>query len=319
MKQNINIQIFRETAKSIKFNIIDDFGKIVDLTSATGTLNVFLKEPGQADVIALTKALTITNAIMGICQVDLLSTDTDIDEYNYTYKLDFIFSDAEVRTLTYGLFEIVGDDNTRISQIKQKYSLNFDYYTMREGLNYAHQQMTLNLYEKIEDKLNTTNKIIQIENYVMDKNFSYTVDKTDIEIIQYQDKTPFGVVDLSANIVSVLFDHPVGKTIITMDGDYPETSYKMQVTYYKGLYKFSEIYLDVKQVEEWYTLYHIFQILPIYKLQQGLPSRSINGVDIVFDQDGIDKLRKMIFTWIQTGIVNIKGFDIGTVVINKRY
>jgi len=315
-----NIKIQKNTSKSLSFVIKDDNDNVINLASATGKIKVHLDIPGTNNTYVIDKALTIDSAIRGECSVTLENTDTNIDASIYRVILEFNYAIGDDRVYSYGTFTIYGDDTERLQQIKTKYGLTYDDYTLQTAFDWSHQQMLNNAYQKIEQSVNGTE--FKIDNYVMDKNFDGVVDTSDLEIIEYMSSSPYTVNNLNSNISSVVYNHPAGKSYITMDASYPSnSSFKVRVTYYKGSDSHSDLLVDIKRLEELYTLYHLFDILEPHKLQTGITDKTINGVSIVFDQEGIRTFKKDLYNQIQNSILKIKPFDgmFGSVLISKEY
>jgi len=302
------IQIYKNKTKDLSFVIQPkENEKYYDLTGATGLIKVQLSIPGQDDAVVISKALTIDDAEQGKCSVTLENSDTDINVAIYSYTLEFNFSIGDDRILQSGLFEILGDDITTIETIKQKYEFSYDNYTMQNALDYAREQILSNAFMKQETTFSKKDNIIKILNYVADMNFDDTVDASDISLIEYQQKTPYTVNDLSSNISSVNFDHPNGYTIITMDDEYPsDSTYKLKLVYYQIYKKYADLKKKIRYIEELYVIEHLFKTLEIYKLQHGMTNKTLNGVTIEFNKQAIDDFLKQLKSWIGNEIMKVR-------------
>lgn len=315
-----NIQIYKGTASALNFVIRDENDNVIDLSGLTGKIKVFLNIPGQDDTYVIDKSLTIDSAIKGEVSVNLDDNDNDISVAEYQYILEFVYGVDDNRILGYGAFSILGDDIERINQIKDKYGLEYDELAMKSAFNWAHKQMLNNAFVDMEEDYKSAKDEFKIDNFVMDKNFDGVIDKNDIEIKEFMTKTPYTVNDLSSNILSVIFDHPSGKTIISMDAEYPsDGAFTVRINYKRADESYSDAIENIRRVEELYTLYHIFDKLEPYKLQRGLPSRSINGVTIDFDQDGIDRYKKKLFSEILNEIMKFRPIASRNVLVGKGY
>ena len=200
--------------------------------------------------------------------------------------------------------------NVKVIKIKDKYALDYDNDTMYNALTYARQQIAINAYskEKGSPSSNDTNNVFTLCSYVMDTNFDGVVNKSDIVVKQYMKNYPYTVADLSDNIDSIIFDSPTGMTYITMDDTYPSQGYTMQIEYSRGAINPADADETISYLEELYTVYHLFNILEINKLQRGMLNKSINGVDITFDKTAVDDFKKQLKVWIQNEILKIKPF-----------
>jgi len=319
MIRNINIQIFKNTRKDLSFYIYDNSGELVDITGWTGRIRVYLQTPGEADTNILNKSLTISTTVKGLCTVTLDEDDTDIDEYVYTYVLEFDTGSGEYENYGFGILEIVGDDDSRISQIKLKYGLDYDYYVMKEALNDARKKVLNYALINEENIYSSKDTEFKLENYTMDSTFSYDLDNSDISVIQYQTESPYNEEDLSSEISSIKFNHPSGYTIVTLNNEYPEDTYKLKISYYRGAKTYSDIIENIRLLEEYYTIYYLFSNLPIYKLQRGLSSRTINGITVDFDQQGVKDVLEQLQRMINREIIQVKPFKSQSVLISKEY
>ena len=328
MTQRINgtsmITVYSGNSIELEFEVRINT-QLVDLTGLTGKLKVFLDIPDTNATYVIDKTLTIPtqeDEALGTCNCVLSETETVQTAAVYRYYLVFTYDTDDDRVLQDGTIKIVGDDTDRIGQIKLKYGLDFDYYTMREALNYGQSQLLNIGYEFVDkyvDNLDSNNCFL-IDNYVMDKNFDEKVDEDDIYLFEYLTESPYTINELGANIASITFNHPGGFTVIEMDASYPSaSSYKMRVQYYKGLETFSYLNNDIRYLEELLAIFHLFDILPIYKLQHGITKRDINGVKIEFDQKGISTFMKDLRNKITYQISKIRSLTIKPIIINKDY
>ena len=324
IKGNTMITAYVTKAKELEFIIYKD-AQLIDLTGLTGTIRVYLDIPGSNGSDVISKALTIpaqTGTAEGTCSVVFDDDDTDITAAVYNYQLIFVYDTDDNRVLQAGTINLVGDDEDRVSQIKQKYGFSFDNYTLNDALNYARSQLLNIGYQYIEKTISgtDTNDCFLIENYVMDKDFSGVVDVDDLVLFEYMNESPYTINDLTANISSVTFNHPKGYTIVEMDGTYPSSSsYKMEIQYYKGLQTYSYLFNDIKFLEELLMIYHLFDVLPIYKLQHGIKKREINGIKVEFNDEAIYTLKKDLRTKINYQIGKIRSLGGKAVYINKDY
>jgi hypothetical protein len=324
IKGNVMIPVYAGKGKELEFLIYEN-GQVVDLTGLTGTLVVWLDIPGQDEDFVIEKALTIptqTGENIGSCSCVLDNDDTDLTPAVYNYQLIFNYGTSDDRVLQSGTIHIIGDDTDRIEQIKEKYGFKFDYQTLNTAFNFAHSQMLNIGYEYIDRVLNTTdsNDCFTIDNYVMDKNFDGLVDEDDIVIFEYMNETPYTINDLATHVTGVTFNHPNGLAIIQMDGSYPSSSgYKVRVQYYKGIETYSYLINDIHFLEELLMTYHLFDILPIYKLQHGISKRDLNGVKIEYDDEAIKLLKEDLRIKILNQISKIRNLDGRGFRISKDY
>ncbi len=325
IKSNIQIPLFKNKGDELTFVIYDNEGSPVDLTGLTGKFQVYLDTPQTTDVNVIDKALVIPTqegTSLGKCTCSLDDDDLDIDTAIYNYKLVFVYGVDDNRILQTGTVNVIGDDNTRIEQIKKKYGLTFDYYTMRTALNFAHKQMLSYAYvfEELTIPQTDSNDQILIENYVMDSDFDNSVTSADIDVFEYQKESPYDTNDLTANVSAVTFNHPNGKTILTMDGAYPtDSTYTLMVKYYRGIDTFSNLNQDIMYLEEMFVLLHLFSILSPYKLQYGITRRSINGVKVEFNFEAIQEFKSKLNIDINQVKLRIRGLTYKNIIIDKDY
>jgi len=299
-------------AKVFEWTLVDDTNTAIDLTALTGTFSAFLDVPGDNGVAKITQAITIVDATAGQVSVTLDDTQSAVIPAIYLYDLTFVYGTDDNRVLNSGTIQIIGDDTIRLNEIKCKYGLGFDYYTMKSALDYAHVQIPLNAFsnETGTNLYTDANNIIPICNYVMDSNFDGTVDENDIEVYEYMSVSPYTTNDLSSNITSVNFDHPSGRTYITMDDTYPTTNFTLDVKYARADKKYSDAILTIDYLEELFVLKQLFSTMEINKLHRGITSRSINGVDISFDKTAIDEFIKTLDIWIYNETLKLKPFKV---------
>jgi len=296
--------------KRFDFTFLDESNEAINLTGLTGTFTANLDIPGDNGVAKISEAMTIVSATDGTAYIILDDTATVITPAIYLYQCTWVYDTADNRVLDSGTIQIIGDDTIRLNEIKAKYGLGFDYYTMKSALDFAHIQIPLNGFsnETGTNLYTDSNDIIPICNYVMDSNFDGTVDADDIEVYEYMSVSPYTTTDLSSNVSSVEFDHPTGRTYITMDDSYPTTGFTLEVKYARGAKKYSEALLTIEYLEELFVLKQLFSTMEINKLHRGITSRSINGVDISFDKTAIDEFIKTLNIWIYNETLKLKPF-----------
>lgn len=318
------IPIYAGKSIELEFEVRKE-GQLVDLSDLTGRLVVFLEVPGVDEEYVIDESLTIpdqTGGGLGTCSVILDSTMTDQYAAVYRYYLLFTYGTGDERVLQDGTINIIADDTDRINQIKTKYGLEFDHYTLVNAYNYSHSQLLNCGYEYVDKTIENLddNNCFLIDNYAMDANFDGKVDIDDIEIIEYQKNSPYNINNLNDNVDEIKFNHPGGKIIVQMDAKYPsEGSYKIRVRYYKGLQSYSYLINDINYLEELYMIFHLFEIMPIYKLQHGITKRDINGVKVEFNKEAIDAFKDDLRKQITYQVSKIRSLNIKPVIINKDY
>ena len=303
-----NIQVYKNTAIATSFVIKDVHDNVINLTALTGTFTAFLDIPGQNETDVISKAITITDAEKGECSIELDNDDTNIDVATYTYNLTFTDGTDDF-VYAHGRIQIIGDDTERITEIKRKYGLTYDYYTLRTALNWAREQVNKNGFESTKLQFKQKKEVFKVCNHIMDSNFDGVVDTSDINIYQYMSKTPYTVTDLNANIDGIVLDHPTGKSIITMDNTYPSDGFSLVIEYKRGSDTLTNLTESIKELEELYTLYRLFNILEVNQLQRGLPDKSINGVSLSFDQNGIKEFREQLRMQIYNATMQTLPFE----------
>ena len=288
----VRYEVIKNASKKITWYLKDDYGQPLNINDYDSALfEMFLEITGENDSDIISKTAVIEDAADGVVSVTLTDSETDITPAIYTYYLKLVDGSNDY-VVSKGSVEIIGDDTDTINKIKTKYGLNYTYNVLRDAVNYAKKRLlhdTL-LEEDIHNLHTDNNNIIEVSNYVTDSNFDGVVDENDITIKEYQNNSPYSINDLSSNVSSVNFDHPSGKTIIEMDGKYPTTGYTLQVKYYRISKKYEDALPVIDRIRDYYIFIYLFENLEIYKLQEGLSSKSINGVTIDFDKQSINEI-----------------------------
>jgi len=283
-----------------------------DLDGETGTF--YLKLSG---VTVFSKELTAVDASAGTFTLSLTSTETIIDLSVYDYQVDFDVTG----TVETGECYLIENEDLRIEEIKEKYKLVFDKATMTRAFNKAKNRTIKFLYSDGEDKeYSTNNNLIEIDNFVADNNNYGFVCKDSIRVYEYTTIPPYSTTELNNNISTIEFDYPTGKTIITMDDDYPSSGSKLKVEYKKVSVKFdSELYETVKYIQELYTYLYLLETLTLNKLQLGFTTKSINNVTFDFNKESIDDLKIKIRQWIENEAIEFEEILINDVTLSNDY
>lgn len=313
-----NFKGFQNKGKDLSFEIKKD-GKLVNLVGKTGYFKVYLDIPSENEEYIIEKEIEIIDYDLSIAKIILTDTDMEIDTAVYNYILEIEMDSDLTEVFYYGTFEVLGDDTNRLKEIKQIYGLEFEDYHLTQAYNFAHSEILKNVYEKVENETYSKSNLIKIDNFVMDKNFDGIVDENDIEIIQFMKVPPYTVVNLSSQIDDITFNHPIGKTLIELKNEYPTAGYVLRTTYYKGVGLYSDYKQIINRIEELYIIIYLFRNLDAFKLQRGLPDRSINGVDIKYDREGVQSAIKSFMELLNNEISKIKPIQLKGVLINKGY
>lgn len=313
------LQLYASSSRTFEFEVRDNSYKVVDLTDMAGKFKVFQDSSGSDSSALIDVNVTITDAEKGQFTVELDDANTAIDTSVYYYLIEFVKSVDETLIFGKGVFDVLGDDDTKIMQIKRNKGLAFEYYLMKRALDYAHSEMKLNVYvEEKEEYKQKRNEII-VDAYVADINFDGVVDEDDIKLIQYQTKAPYGVNDLSANIDYFIPNHPNGQSILVLDGDYPDDGFTLQFVYYKSsgeLSKFAEV---ISRLEELYVMLYLISNVEANKLQRGIVDKTILGENIRFSQDSLHKYREYLQRTINSETLQLRPFEVRPVRIPKTY
>lgn len=208
---------------------------------------------------------------------------------------------------------------TRVPEIKTLYGLKYADHQVTEALKWARKIMLAQAFIKEEIEFTSPGTSFELENYVMDSNFDGQINSSDLMIEQYLSDSPYTVTQLNAQTNNVIFDHPKGKTIIVMNNSYPTGNNIFKITYYRGIDTYENLKEYVRKVEELFTIQRLFTILEPYKLQQGLPDKSLNGVSINFDRQGIQDFQLKLYHSIQKEIMNIRGINMRNILQSKDY
>ena len=97
----------------------------------------------------------------------------------------------------------------------------------------------------------------------------------------------------------------------------------MKITYSRILDKYSVLKPTIYLIQEKFFIQYIFNAMEPYKLQQGMTTKTINGIDITYDQSAIREFQKKLNAEIDMLILNIRGFgfddEATSVQMYKRY
>ncbi len=331
---NNKLQGFVGNALKLDFQILNEDGSYYDLSDVVdASIKIYLESQGEDEII-LEKNLTIDSETeeSGLCGVLLDDTELTISAKVYKFILTFNFDTDDTRVLGFGELKLVGDDEERIQQIRKTYGLDYDNYVLSSAYTWAKNETRKNGFERVITVTNECKDNIKICSNVVDTNRDGVVDGSDFVVKQYMTNSPYTVEDITDNIDTIMLDHPDGFGLVTFDGVYPEEGFnKLMIEYYVACKPYEEIKPDVELLEEYYTLYRLFDILEPYKLQHGMSSKELNGVTLSFDQAGIEKVKQTLIYNIQTQKMKILPFtkcqynNKGTgglfksVLINKGY
>jgi len=235
----------------------------------------------------------------GVVKVKLDNDDTDLDPESYLYSVVINFGTDDDRVLEEGLFIVYSDDiDVRLSQIKQKYGLNFSQYVLEEALRIGRDVMRNNAYEFVQNDIKGAPKTeILIDRNVGDSNYDGIVDEADFNVYQYLPTSPYTVENLNSQIDSIDLDNPKQSRLILKEA-FPDNGYILRVEYYNSRRPHDESVDILRVLEEKYMLLHLFENLEPYKLQHGMSSKDINGLKVDFDQNAINTYRQSLKTQI---------------------
>ena len=296
-----NVQ--KDTARTIQFVLTDDESNRYNLVDANNVTFIVTEiNPKEADVVKIEKLMSIIDRNTGLVQVSLLNTDTALDVDTYEYSISINFGADDNRIVDQGLFAIYEDDFTsRIEQIKAKYGLSFNMSMLKEEYRIARNNVKNNILENVKYDIKQKLTIIPINTTIVDSNDDNVVDESDVDVYQYLNTSPYTVEDLNSHVVSVNTDNPRQATI-TLDGEYPDNGYTLRVEYLNSRRNQTESAELVDRLEEKYMLLRLYEDLEPYKLQHGMTTKDINGLNITYDQAAIQEMKKAL----KLQIVNLK-------------
>ena len=288
-----------------------NFNFAQDLSTQTGTF--YLKD-GSTTVFS--QELTAIDASAGTFKLDLTSVTSDEDLGIYSYICDFSVA-GEVDTGTVYLIE---NETKRIDEIKQTYGLVFDISMMTKAFRNAKKKLIDYYYADGSDIIYSTyENSIEIDNYVADnKNYGFVCNDS-IRVYEFTTTPPFTLTELNNNIDNIQFNYPTGKTIVTMDGEYPTDEKSLKIEYKKTIEDFSNVYDTVKYVQELLTYLYLLDHVEINKLQLGFTTKEINGVSFTYDKESIDDLKIKIRQWIDNEATIFEEIIIKNVTFSNDY
>jgi len=318
------LKIYQKSSRTYEFQATDEFNRVLDLTGTTISFKAFLDIGGQTTTTVLTSVGVITDTVKGLFKISLNDNDTNIDNLLYSYRIEILYNTGNTLIFGNGKLEVIGDDTSNISRIKQKYGFTYPYDILSAAWEYAKTNTLNKGFFEENITINSPTDLILIDNYVADRNFDNIVDKTDIKIIEYQSNPPYDVIDVSTNISSFVADHPTGKSIIHLSTKTPsDPSFTTKLTYSRMIDAFDNLKPSILALQERFFIQYLFSTLEPYKLQQGMTSKSLNGVDITFDQSAIRDYQHKLTDEISAFILNIQGFgfnnNMTSVQMDKRY
>lgn len=319
-----SLQIYQDSSKTYYFQLRDEFEQLIDITEATVTFEVFLEKAGINEAVVITSTGQVTNGEKGMFYVSLTDLNSNVDNLIYKYRIKFSYNTNDTLIIGDGLFDVVGDEESNISRIKKKYGFVYTYEVMADAWSYAKSSILNKGFYKTVIITNQKSDEFLLDNYMGDASLDGVVDENDITIREYQENSPYTINDLTNNIDSLVVDHPNGFSILTMDNTYPtDSTYTLEITYYRALDTYSQIKSSVVLLEELFFIQYLFMTLEPYKLQQGMTTKTINGVDITFDQNAIHEYQKKLQNQINALVLNIRGLgfdsDDTSVLLEKRY
>ena len=299
--------------KSIKldFQILNEDGTYYDLNDVDDAfIKIYSDGVGENDeIIQKEMDMPAETKDRGLCSVLIDNTEMDVSAQTYHFKLVFNFTADDSRVLGFGEFKIIGDDEERIQQIKKLYGLDYDYYTLSSALNWARDQTKNNAFENVITEKGSISDNIKICSYVVDVTNDGVVDVNDFKVLQYTTNSPYNSEDITSNIVSIQLDNPNGFGVITFDGEYPEPNFnKLKIEYCRASKPYNMVKQDIMLLEEYYVLYRLFDVLEPHKLQHGMTSKSLNGVNIDFNQESVTQIMTKLKTKIQNQKLKIYPF-----------
>lgn len=313
-KSQPSLQTLKGSSKSIKFQARDNSFKVIDLDGASGTFEVFLDRRGLDDSAKITKNISIIAANRGEFEVNLSSSDTNVETNVYYYIITI-----NGQKFGQGVFDVVGDDDSRIMQIKRTKGLAFEYFLMSQALNYSRNEIKQNVFLESKKEITRKSNEILIDDLIADANFDESVDELDIEVIQYQDKSPYQVQNLNSNIVQFIPNHPNGRSIIILDDEYPQDTFKLEVNYYSIEANITKSKPRIRELEEDYVMLYLIDNVEANKLQRGITDKTLLGESIRFDQASLENYRKRLDMKIQKNTMKLRPFMTGSVLIPKTY
>lgn len=219
----------------------------------------------------------------------------------------------------------------RIIQIKERYGLNFSQIVLENAYEWAKKEAKKQSLEKVETFISAKIESTKLCNGIVSLSGKDEIEASDFELVQFQTSSPYATENITEHISSLNLNNPNGFSIINLDDTYPKDPYqKIQLIYYRASRPWPEIKSDFLLLEERLLIWRLFDTLEVYKLQHGLTNKSLNGVSLDFNQQGIREYKQQLMNDIQNLRLKIlpfskcqynsgKGGLIHSVLIPKSY
>ena len=181
---------------------------------------------------------------------------------------------------------------------KAETGINISDSIVENALEYAKREVRRLLFKKITYQTSgaeTTHWIFgfkpsstpYLDYYVADYSGDNTIGEDDLmEVIELDED--YDETDVSADIDS--FTSKYGKLVFTTD--YPTTDKTLRISFYAAKFPQDDMAYVVKEAATLFAVNYLFTKVPYEKLQKGISSWSLNGVNVTFDRDAMSETVK---------------------------
>lgn len=118
---------------------------------------------------------------------------------------------------------------------------------------------------------------------IADTNANGEIDGGDIDV--WEEDENLSEYDLNSHVTSV--ENKRRRSVVELDADYPSANRKLYIDYKTARQPIEEMVDELKELQKLLSIDYLFTNVPFSKLQRGISSWTINGVNVSFDQNAL--------------------------------
>jgi len=299
------INVYQGDTPTITVTLLKPDGTPYDLTGSTVYFTVKNEYNDAAFLIQKTQTV-FAAPLTGVATFTLTAVDTAFACDQYLYDCE-IQKSGVLTTAVVGVFKIfpqttnaaapISRSFMRLAEFKDLTGMKMDDVQVADALEAASEEMAKKIqipqvYEATA--MNTVHKLITTTGTynpvpltpIADHNRDGVVDALDINA--YELDVNFNVTPRNADITT--FNVRYG--VVTFNTALPTSGKRLIIEFYTAIREHSEIDSMMKELNMLLAVNWLFQKVPFAKLQRGISSWTINGVNVTFDFNAMQSVMK---------------------------
>lgn len=202
-----------------------------------------------------------------------------------------------------------------VSEFKQITKIYIDDSTIEEAISFSEIQIKRRIFNTKHYSYNNATTKHELCQYIADYNADSEIDAGDVDA--WEEDNEANETDLNANISSVVNNR--NRSYLYFDTSLPSTGKTLYVKYRIAKYDIDDMIVELKTLQKLIMTDYLFTNVPFEKLQSGIDSWNLNGVNVNFNLDMMQKVLEQNKIQESSLYVQLRPNRVNGVALGGRY